>query len=145
MNDNTPGAPAPETPKPSIKEEKRPSFSFFDLNFSDAFTVDGKKFVSYFVDNDHPCYISTLRSDFEDYTREFWAAYDKNSELELCTCDNCLPEHELIDQEEITIVIKKENGEDEVIVEVLPVYAIFYLSQTFSIGIHGSHNLNVVK
>jgi hypothetical protein len=135
MNDNTPGSPAPETPKPSIKEASKPSFSYFDLSFEDAFTINGKKFVSYFVDGKHPYYIQVLRTAFEDYQKTFWDKFDFQAENDLCTCDNCEPDFQFIDEIVLELYEKVGDDKDNIVKkQVFPVYNIFNLSSSFKIG-----------
>lgn len=138
MENEKPGCPPPDTPKPKINETNRPSFSYFDISFEDAFTSDGKKFVSYFVNCKNPYYIQMLRMDFEDYQRTFWDKLDYQVENDLCTCDNCTPDFELIDK--VVVELYEKADEERVVKEqVFPVYAIFNMSNYFKIGYNGCH------
>jgi len=143
MSDNIPGAPAPETPKPSIKETKRPSFSYFDLYLADSFTSDGRKFVTFFADvKDTPHFVTFTRSEFEEYQREFFNLYDHQLENELCSCDNTTPtDYTFIEDVVFTTILTKEDGETETTEEKIPMYSLFNPVADLKIGMHVSHNI----
>lgn len=134
-NKPTPGAP-PETVKPDVKGDVRPDFSYLDLQFTDAFISDNRKFVTFFVAGDTPYYVSFLRIEFEEYQRAYFDKFDYNAENELCTCDKCSCQYELIDEEKVTIRIRQEGSEEETeIEETIPIFAVFNPTSSLIVGI----------
>lgn len=138
MIDEKPGAP-PETEKPKPKNTSKPEFSFRDLIFDAAFSVDNRKYLRFFCEAEFPCFIDITRADYMEYANLYFDQFEKCEEEEKCTCDKVSPKYEEIDKITFEFVKINENKEETTIIEEFPLFLVYDLPQSFQISIHGKH------
>lgn len=127
--------------EPKHVSDENPKFSYFDLKYDSAFTSDGHKLISFYVDTENPFFIDMYRWEFEEYQRNFFDNYDKLFSENKCTCDITTPKFELITVNKIIITLKdEESGEDFEEEIQTPVYFVTELVKNFKISLHLDHN-----
>lgn len=128
------------------------SFSYYDLELQDVFTIENRKYLSFFVDKEEDSfYIQCLRSEFLEYQNLFFdkleeqlsVGYEEEDELEegeeffknTCTCDECTVGYERLEDVKVGIVIIDKQGDKEEFEKSIPVYHVENLLSGFKIGI----------
>ncbi len=133
----TGGAPKPpEVPKPVNDESV--SFSFHQLSFERQFTSENRKYVRYFVDNEHkPYFVDMYAGEFDDYFRAYKDLHEKAiMEEQGCLCDTCSPITDLIDEIPMAKVFVDDNGEETGKEEqhTIKIYFVWDLIETLKVG-----------
>ena len=147
---NTPGAPPPnEETKPKSPVIEKLVFSFHELTFDSAFTIDGDQFIRLFVNNDTESsfFLEMLRDEYLDYFVIYTDLYEEALESESCSCDETvITDFEEVD--EIQIIIKgvnPETKEEITIDEKYKVYLVSNVAEHLKVGLHESHILKTIK
>lgn len=132
-DNNTPGAP-PEPVKPKTSNLHNLSFALEDLAFIDFFTVEGRKYVRFFVEGETPAYVDMIYSEYAEY--QYYIFEEKGiliAEEAQCICDVTTPIVELQDNVEVDIVIVDKEQETKEKKQI-PIYFAFNLIENATVG-----------
>lgn len=128
------GSPPIEPIKPNPTSGERVSFSYQQLVWEDFFISDNRRFARFFLDAETPAYLDIQYGLFIDYQLSIWEATNKIVEAskegeEVCTCNNCQPEMELVDHMEIHIAITDPDTKEVAnVTEMIPIYIVYDMS-----------------
>lgn len=146
MSDNTPGAPKePQIPKSS---SSRISFSYNDLIFDEAFEIDNRKYLRFFINKEEAFYIEVLQIEYLQYQQIFFDTYSKNNKEDSVIIDEASPEYEFLNDISIEIKLFNVETEKEEAKETIaiPVYYVYDLPEGLKFTIENSNfptlNLN---
>lgn len=127
---------APESPpNPSNSSStQKISFSYDDMILEDSFTVENRKYLSFFLTIDTPVIVQCLRSEFLEYQNLYFDSLETQINDEACECDSCSPQFEEISSYEEDLKITLESGETQTQNFITPIYNIWNLVEGFTIG-----------
>jgi len=128
------------------------SFSYYDLELQDVFTIENRKYLSFFVDKEEDSfYIQCLRSEFLEYQSLFFDKLEEQLSIgdeeedvieegekmfkQTCTCDECTVRYERLEDVKVEITLIDEQGNKEELKNSIPVYHVENLLSGFKIGI----------
>lgn len=137
-----PGAPPPPTEKPRPISNSSPSFSFNQLEFTDAVKIDNRKYLRFFVMSpENPCYIDILQGEYLDYFIYYTDLLANSENQEICTCDVCQPQYEDLGNEVTeTIIYIDENKIEKEETFKYKCYFVYNLVEKLQFSIHKSHD-----
>lgn len=128
------------------------SFSYYELELQDVFTIENRKYLSFFVDKEEDSfYIQCLRSEFLEYQSLFFDKLEEQLSIgdeeedvieegeemfkSTCTCDECTVRYERLEDVKVEITLIDEQGNKEELKNSIPVYHVENLLSGFRIGI----------
>ena len=151
MIDNIPGAPPPnEEIKPKSPNVNQLTFSFQDLSFDNAFSIEDEQYLRYFVDkgeNENSYFIDVPKDIYIDYFIFYTDLFEDAVSNDKCSCDiTTIDQNSFEEVDEIQIIIEGEdlNTKEQIkIEEKYKVYLVFDLTTNLKISLHDSHNLYI--
>ena len=126
-------------PKSSSKEENI-SFTYDDLVLEDSFSVENRKYLSFFVTCEKPFIMQCLRSEFLEYQNLMFDKLEEQKEVEGCECNICTRQFEKLD--DYTEELELSSGTEELgkVTIVTPIYNVWKLVEGFRIGMCDLNN-----
>jgi len=136
-----PGAPPP-TPKP-IKSEEKLTFCYADLLLEDAYYVDNRMYLRFFVDAKDPYFVDISKAEFMEFQSVYFSLFEIAMSEETCACDKVIPKLTELDTKDLTMIINNPET-SETIEEIVKVkiYLAEAIVEGLQVGIHSPEEHN---